>query len=55
MNGNTTIAVVVICVILGTLGLYYIIKTACMTLIDKTVEASRKEKAKIELAPPSAV
>lgn len=55
MNGNTTIAVVVICVILGSLGLYYMIKTACITLIHKTVEVNRKEKAKTELTPPSAV
>ena len=56
MHGNATIAIIIVCVIIGALGLYYVLKTACQTLAYKTWEVGRKQKkVNIELTPPSAV
>lgn len=54
MHGNAAIAVIFVCVILGCVGLYYALKTACMKLIYKTMEVRRKDNGKVEMVPPAA-
>lgn len=52
MRGNIAIAVVLLCVILGSLAFYCTLRFACARLIAKNV-VRRKETVNIELAPPS--
>ena len=54
MNGNSAIAIIFACVLIGSFGLYYALKVACLTLAYKTWLVSRKESADVEPVPPAA-
>ena len=54
MHGNTAIAIVLVCILLGSVALYYALKVACLKLAYATWEVGRKESVNIELVPPSA-
>ena len=55
MHGNAAIAIIIACILIGSVGLYYALQRACLALAYKTWKASRKETVNMELVPPSSV
>lgn len=53
MQGNAAIAIILACILVGSLGLYYALKAACLTLAYMTWGVGRKETVDVELVPPS--
>lgn len=53
MQGNAAIAIILACILVGSLGLYYALKVACLKLAYETWQLSRKD-GDVELMPPPA-
>lgn len=52
MQGNAAIAIILSCILVGSLGLYYALKVACLKLAYETWQVGRKKNGDVELVPP---